>query len=187
MKKKFTLLLTALLACIGFSAYAAVGDTFTASGYRFKVVAEGDVNEVEFTTPASGAYNISSTSAFSSIDVVTYNSVNYTIVGVGEYAFENAQFPANGNTNMPPHIRYISDYAFKGVKSGSSESRGSIRFYGNALRYMSSKAFLDNNLQGSILITSGDAENGFVQIGSLVTSRHSTDANMYLAAEHGTK
>ncbi|MBP3738366.1 MAG: leucine-rich repeat protein [Muribaculaceae bacterium] len=187
MKKKFTLLIAALLTSLGFSATAAVGDTFTASGYNFKVVAEGDVNEVEFAPKASGSYNVTSTTAFSSLATVTNEGITYTIVGVGEYAFQNAQFPSNGNTNMPANIRYISDYAFMGVKSGSTTSRGSIRFYGNALRYISSKAFLDNRLQGSILITSGDAVNGFSQVNSLVTSSYSSDANMYLAAEHGTK
>ncbi|MBQ7691925.1 MAG: leucine-rich repeat protein, partial [Muribaculaceae bacterium] len=187
MKKKFTLLLVAvLMAGLGFSATAAVGDVFTSGNYRYKVIAEGDVNEVEFAPKASGSYNISSTSAFSSISTVTNNGITYTIVGVGEYAFENAQFPTSGNTNMPRNIRYISDYAFKGVKSGSSSARGSIRFYGDVLRYVSSKAFLDNDLQGSVLITTGDAENGFSQVNSDAKSSY-TSGSMYLAAERGTK
>ena len=185
--KKLSLLFAVLMAWMGFSTYAAVGDTFTASGYNFKIVKEGDVNEVEFAPRDGGAaYNIAATNAFTNLNTVTNNGVEYTIVGVGPFAFQNAQFPANGNTNMPRYIRYVSDFAFKGVKSGSSESRGSVRFYGDNLRYLSSKAFVDNNLQGSVLITSGDAENGFAQVNSTATSRY-TNGQMYLAAERGTK
>ena len=185
MKKKL-LLLAALLTSMGFSATAAVGDTFSANGYNFKVVAEGEVNEVEFAPREGGSYNVSTTSALVGLTTATNGDITYNVVGVGPFAFQNAQFVANGNTNFPPTIRYVSDFAFKGVKSGSSESRGSIRFYGNALRYISSKAFVDNKIQGSILITSGDAENGFIQLGNDATSAYTT-GTMWLAAEHGTK
>ncbi|MBQ7690760.1 MAG: leucine-rich repeat protein [Muribaculaceae bacterium] len=163
------------------------GGIITDGTFYYNIVSQGSVNEVEFAPKHDGtAYTISSTSAFSNIDVVSNNGIDYTIVGVGEHAFENAQFPTNGNTNFPRHIRYVSDYAFKGVKSGSSESRGSIRFYGDELRYVSSKAFLDNELQGSVLITSGDAENGFSQVSSDAVSS-TASGSMYLAAERGTK
>ena len=136
--------------------------------------------------PSGRAYNISSTSSLDKTVVTNSENRSFTIVGIAEYAFQNAQFPTSGNTNMPTHIRYVKDHAFKGVKSGSSESRSSIRFYGNTLRYMSSKAFLDNKLQGSVLISSGDATNGFAQVSSDAVSS-AQSGQLYLAAERGTK
>ena len=136
--------------------------------------------------PSGRAYNISSTSSLDKTVVTNSENRSFTIVGIAEYAFQNAQFPTNGNTNMPTHIRYVKDHAFKGVMSGSSESRSSIRFYGNTLRYMSSKAFLDNKLQGSVLISSGDATNGFAQVSSDAVSS-AQSGQLYLAAERGTK
>lgn len=147
-------------------------------------------NECEIIPHPNGtAYNLSSSNTTVLDKEVATNAHGdvFSIVGIAKFAFRNATFPSNGNFNMPHKIRYVADSAFQGVKSGSSTSRGSIRFYGNTLRYLSSTAFLNNQLQGSVLVSSGDAENGFAQVSSDVTSPSTSGGSMYLIAERGTK
>ena len=164
MKKKFTLLIAALLTSLGFSATAAVGDEFVTSSIRYRVVAdEGDIHEVEFAAPQSSFYTITANS-FS--ETVSDGTTTYTIVGIGEGAFRNAQFPSTqGTFNFPRTIRYIADYAFEGAKGGNSgggSDRGmrNVRIYDDNLQTISKTAFINNRLIGSFYI-GNSIEGGF--------------------------
>ncbi|MBQ7691588.1 MAG: leucine-rich repeat protein, partial [Muribaculaceae bacterium] len=168
MKKKFTLLLAVLLAGFGFSAMAAVGDVFTSGGYSFKVIAEGDVNEVEFTAPAT-AYDLSAkTGSITMPTSVTNDGVTYSVVGIGDEAFKNAKFPtAIGILNFDRPLRYIGDYAFQGATSGGAPGKSdshvrNIRFYCDDMTTVSPTAFVENRIIGSFLAAKRGETSDFV-------------------------
>ena len=153
--KKLSLLFAVLMAWMGFSTYAAVGDVITDGTFYFNIVAEGDVNEVEFAPKPSGTYTVTNRSIFGSYNTVTISGVTYNVVGIGEGAFRNARFPSANITNLPTNLRYISDYAFQGVKSGTKDdSDSNIRFYGN-IETVSPLAFIDNEIVGTINVSNG--------------------------------
>ena len=152
MKKKFTLFIAVLMAWIGFSATATVGDVITDGTFYFNIVAEGDVNEVEIAPKPSGTYTITNRSIFGNYNTVTIGGVTYNVVGIGEGAFRNAQFPTANITNLPSSLRYISDYAFQGVKSGTSDADSNIRFYAT-IETVSPLAFIDNEINGTINVS----------------------------------
>ena len=191
MKKKFTLLIAALLTSLGFSATAAVGDVITDGTFRYRIIAEGDVNEVEITTPESGAYDVSRMrTTLQNFRSVTNDGITYTVVGIGKYAFKNAQFPyasegsqQAGITNLPNTLRYIDDYAFESVKSGNPSTNGPIRFYGN-IQTVSSTAFVGNRIYGGILVSGGTDH--MKQVGSTLY-RGSVTATIYAPCLDGTE
>ncbi|MBQ7690952.1 MAG: leucine-rich repeat protein, partial [Muribaculaceae bacterium] len=179
MKK---LLLLAALTGIGFSASAAVGDLITDGTFYFNVVAEGDVNEVEFAPKPSGTYTVNDRTIFGNYNTVTIGGVTYNVVGIGEGAFRNAQFPTQNITNLPSSLRYISDYAFQGVKSGKSDTDSNIRFYAT-IETVSPLAFIDNEINGTINV-SGTSER-FKQVACTASRIQYNSNNCYAPCKNG--
>ncbi|MBO4871783.1 MAG: leucine-rich repeat protein [Muribaculaceae bacterium] len=181
--KKLTLLFAALMAWMGFSATAAVGDVITDGTFYFNIVAEGDVNEVEIAPKPSGTYTITDRSIFGNYNTVTIGGVTYNVVGIGEGAFRNAQFPTQNITNLPSSLRYISDYAFQGVKSGKVDDADSnIRFYGTLLT-LSPLAFVDNEIVGTINVSGGTEH--FKQVACTASRIQYNTGNCYVPCKDG--
>ena len=159
-------------------------DPFTDGIVYYKPIS---FNECEIIPHPNGTpYNIPNTSSLNKEIVTNAQGDNFTIVGIAKFAFKNAQFPSNGNTSMPQNIRYVADSAFQSVKSGGSETRGSIRLYGDKLEYISSTAFIGNRIRGSILTSNGDPER-FNQVEHSCYNVNSVSGNMFLLAEKGIK
>ncbi|MBR1803840.1 MAG: leucine-rich repeat protein [Muribaculaceae bacterium] len=98
--KKLTLLCLAAAASLCASA-------FTSGGYNFTIVSD---NEVEIARPTDtseeGAYH----DVISFPASVTYGGKTYTVVGIGERAFQYAEIA--GSPSMPSSYRYVRDFAF---------------------------------------------------------------------------
>ena len=186
MKKKLTLLFAVLTAWLGFSAMAAVGDVITDGTFYFNIVAESDVNEVEFAPKPSGTYTVTNRLIFANNynAPITIDGVTYNIVGIGEGAFKNAQFPTtSGIINLPTTLRYISDYAFQGVKSGKiDDNDANIRFYGN-IETVSPLAFIDNEIVGTINVS--NATEHFKQVACTASRIQYNSNNCYVPCKDG--
>lgn len=186
MKTKITLLFAMLIAWMSFSAGAAVGDVITDGTFYFKIVAEGDVNEVEFAPKPSGTYTVSNRLIFTNSynAPITIDGVTYNIVGIGEGAFKDAQFPTQSFTNLPTTLRYIRDYAFQGVKTGVNNDMGSnIRFYAENMESVSPLAFVGNKILGGILV--GNATATYSQVANTASRIQYNSGNSYAVCKDG--
>lgn len=181
--KKITFLLMAWLT-VG-AAYAAVGDVITDGTFYFTIIAEGEANEVEFAQHPDGNYTITNRLIFGSYNTVTIDGVTYNVVGIGEGAFRNAQFPTTaGITNMPTGMRYIKDYAFEGAKSGkSADTNAPVRIYGN-LESVSPLAFINNRLVGSITV--GNGTDHLKQVANIASKVGANNGNQFAPCLDGT-
>ncbi|MBR6284779.1 MAG: leucine-rich repeat protein [Muribaculaceae bacterium] len=99
MKKRTTFAVIATMAALW-------GSAFTSGKFNYNIVGE---NEVEIARPTdtseSGAY----TDVTSFPSTVTYGGTTYTVVGIGERAFQYAEVIG---ATMPSTYRYVGPWAF---------------------------------------------------------------------------
>ena len=159
--KHLTLLSIAALASLSASA-------FTSGGYNYTIV--GD-NEVEIARPTDtseeGAYH----DIISFPSSVTYGGKTYTVVGIGERAFQYAEIA--GSPAMPSSYRYVRDFAFfqaygVAVKLGPNVTElGMGVFAGNQF----SNFLCDLNNPNYSLIYPADMEEGETWVGGVLANK----------------
>ena len=136
--KKYLLFIFTLSTLSLFSQ--SIGTTFSDQGFNFRITALSP-NEVAITGGGSG-------SSITIPETVTFNMESYTVVEVGEFAFDGDPFTQLTNVVFPNSIRTIGQTAF------AENSLTSI-LLPTSLEIIGEEAFAFNSLSGTLILPEG--------------------------------
>ena len=141
MRRYFTFLLASLLAVCALAQMQ-----FTSGKFKYEVI-EGTDNMVQIIPKSNSESGAGYSNLFSSDfkSTVTYNGVDYSVVGIGANAFYRCTLNDQGILQLPEGIIFIDEGAFSYAEVGSLKMPTTLQF-------IAETAFNNNKMGGMTVL-----------------------------------